>query len=108
MKTKHTPGEWYQSHRKQNDGMYSTQVYDKEGETICTLEWYPVDEGNGVTSTAREANAKLIAAAPDLLEALKSLQAILCDCEGNPCFEGSEGDEIVAQKAFETIKKATS
>lgn len=56
-----TKGEWKQSHRiVDEDGMYSTQVYDSKGETICTLAWYPVKEGN-VTRTAREDNAKLIA-----------------------------------------------
>jgi hypothetical protein len=58
-----TKGEWKQSHRKiPNDpeGMYSTQVYDRNGKTIATLAWYSVQKGNVITTT-REANAILIA-----------------------------------------------
>lgn len=71
---RHTPGPWFQSHRaipNDKDGIYSTQVYDEKGETIADLAWYPVNLGNGHIGTAREANARLIAAAPDLLAASK-------------------------------------
>lgn len=84
METKFTPGKWLQSHREipnDEDGMYATQVYTEDGETIATLAWYPKPKVkqiiNGkemlVTGTYREANAKLIAAAPDLLEACLSM-----------------------------------
>ena len=66
-----TKGPWSQSHRKQLDGMYITQVYDSIGESICDLSWHAVNEGNGVTSTDRGANAHLIAAAPDMYAMLK-------------------------------------
>ena len=74
---KHTPGKWLQSHREipnDKDGMYATQVYTEDGETIATLEWYamPINE-DGAIGTYRAENAKLIAAAPDLLEALQGL-----------------------------------
>lgn len=73
MKAKFTSGEWSQSHRKDNNGMYSTEVYDDKGDTICTLAWHAVDEGNGVTSTDRDANAHLIAAAPDMYKMIDEL-----------------------------------
>ncbi len=79
MKAKFTKGEWSQSHRKQLDGMYITQVYDDKGETICNLSWHAVDEGNGVTSTDRDENAHLIAAAPDMYAALESHLSALSD-----------------------------
>jgi len=60
-----TPGPWFQSHRRNADGMYRTQVYDAAGEEIATLAWYPVHQPGGVIATAREANARLIVAAPD-------------------------------------------
>lgn len=65
-----TPGKWKQSHRKTENGMYSTEVYSAETEqTIATMSWYPkppqreLVEGEYkiVTHTYREANAKLIA-----------------------------------------------
>jgi hypothetical protein len=67
---KHTPGPWFQAHRPDSEGMYSTEVFDKEGVTIATLAWYPYTIGN-TTHTLRDPNAKLIAAAPDLLKALE-------------------------------------
>jgi len=75
MKTNHTPSKWYQAHRENEEGMYNTEVFTKDGQVICTLHWYPKNEGNGVTSTYREANAKLISAAPCLLDALQELLA---------------------------------
>jgi len=42
-----------------------------------------------------------------LLEALKALQAILCDPhDGEPCFDGSDGDRAVARTAFAAIAAA--
>jgi len=93
--TKHTPWPWFQSHREKPNGMFSTEVYDKEGQVICVLAWHAVSYEGGVY-TDREANARLIAAAPDLLEALKAALGH-CDCsdatgrglipcsEANPC-----------------------
>lgn len=72
METKFTKGKWRQSHRVKPDGMYRTEVYDEEGKTICTLAWHKVPiEGGYVTD--REANAKLIAAAPEMFEAIERL-----------------------------------
>ena len=79
-KKEFTPGEWFQSHRpipNNEERMYSTQVYTEDGETIASLAWYPKPKAKGiiegkhflVTGSYREANAKLIAAAPDLLNA---------------------------------------
>ena len=81
MKKQFTPGEWKQSHRKMpnsKDGMYSTQVYTEDGETICSLAWYPKPKEKGIhegkevmiTGTYREANAQLISASTNMLEAL--------------------------------------
>ena len=78
--TKFTNGEWETSYRKNKNGMYSQDVYCEKGETICTCDWYPVDEGSGVTSTNRESNAHLIAAAPEMYAMLESLQL---DVEGD-------------------------
>ncbi len=69
---KWTPGPWAQSHRKTRDGMYSTEVYDAKGETIATLAWHVVPTENGY-ATDREANARLIASAPDMAEALREI-----------------------------------
>lgn len=64
--TKFTKGDWHQSHREGADGMYNTEVYDQEGNTICQLAWYAIKEPNGVTRTNREDNANLIKASPKM------------------------------------------
>ena len=69
---KPTQGPWSQSHRLNKRGSYSTEVYDSNGEEIATLAWYPVKTEFGI-GTNREANARLIAAAPELLEALQAV-----------------------------------
>lgn len=118
MEIKHTPGKWIQSHRKiPNDpeGMYSTQVYTEDGQEICSLAWYPKPKEEGVidgksvliTGTYREANAKLIAAAPDLLEACnKAMHA--CQDNLKAYNYKNEAALLDAYKALElAIKKAT-
>lgn len=56
MNTKHTPGEWIAK-----DG----QIYPIEtGKTLAIIPYY-------ITDDEQQANARLIAAAPDLLEALR-------------------------------------
>lgn len=75
--SKHTPAPWVSAHRKNDDGMYRTQVFTEDGETIATLHWYLKDLGNGGIGTYRECNANLIAAAPELLEALEYQMEVL-------------------------------
>jgi hypothetical protein len=71
METKFTSGVWLQSHREnKSTGMYSTEVYDSRGQTICTLAWHTEPES---TRTDRPENAALIAAAPDMYAALDEL-----------------------------------
>lgn len=69
MNAQHTPGPWQAKHRAGKDGMFRTEIFSSEFGGIATCNWTPKNCGNGVTGTYREANARLIAAAPDLLEA---------------------------------------
>lgn len=78
--TKWTPGPWNQSYRLDQDGMYNTEVYDALGKTIATLAWHPVPIKGG-WATDRDANARLIAASPDLYEALTVLLSNVGDYE---------------------------
>lgn len=81
MEFKGTLGKWFQAHRKSKHGEYSTEVFCENGETICTLAWYPKPKEkaavNGklvlTTGTYREANAKLISKAPEMFELLKEI-----------------------------------
>lgn len=65
---KHTPGPWRAA--KAAHGVID--IFDSRDRDIVTIF------GGGVEAESKEANARLIAAAPDLLEALK---ALLADCE---------------------------
>ena len=74
---KHTPGLWSYAHRKDHHGMYNTEVFCEAGATIATLSWYPMPTTpQGVTGTYREGNASLIAAAPDLMDALEGAYSL--------------------------------
>lgn len=100
MKTKHTPAPWKVDYRYSNDKR-----------VICS--WYPIKDENGyiiaetegdyggIKNSTAKANAALIAAAPELLEALHNL------------VNAASGDTIENLKiaiadAKATIKKATS
>ena len=48
-------------------------------------------------------NERLRGRVRELEGALSSLQAILCDPEGTPCFAGSDGDRRVAVDAFAAL-----
>jgi hypothetical protein len=73
---KFTQGKWSQSHREQSDGMYITQVYDENGQSICDLNWHSVETTLGF-KTDREENALLIAAAPEMYELLEELLEVI-------------------------------
>ena len=105
---KGTKGKWNQSHRiTDKDGNYSTEVYCDKGQTIATLSWYPNNDIKGVTTTDREANAKLIAAAPELLKALVFLKQEyeqLVDC--GDCGDWNPRQDNCIVLAKEAINKA--
>ena len=58
-RTTHTPGPW------RAEGWESTIVNDADGNTLCLM---PSSDG---TLASAKANARLIAAAPDMLDALR-------------------------------------
>lgn len=101
---KHTPGPWRTDIRKERDGDF-TPYFDvmssdqnmKHVCSCCNYGWLG-DEG---LDTA-EANAKLIAAAPELLEALKDLLKQIEDVGGNCTVI-----YLNTTKSYSAIKKAT-
>lgn len=64
--TKYTPGPW-----EVTVADYSTRILANQGKIQIAL----VIDGNGITYHPSEANARLISAAPDLLNTLKHLLA---------------------------------
>lgn len=73
------------------------ELCEKVRFTVGTLQdWGP----HGIEQT--EANARLIAAAPDLLAALKAIckDATECECHGEPStVDGIQWDDIIAARA---------
>lgn len=101
---KHTPGPWH--YQKESDA-YTHIVRDCEGAMIAsTPQW-----SNGIA----EANARLIAAAPELLEALKAWEELFMGdfairlVSNRPITNGDQDViDAVITKARNAIAKATN
>ena len=90
--TKHTPGPWKIGMSLSGKPTIYTEVDFK------SVAWVDHDRSES------DANAKLIAAAPELLEALDELRTAIIDCVDSEWW--GRHKEAVA-KAYEAIKKAT-
>ena len=99
MKTEFTKGEWE---------LDRDFIYTELSEVICDID--PIGVSTKVFTRSKEeaiANAKLIAAAPELLARLNSL---VLSVKAHPDYQfGEEGDEWhdIVSLAEEVIKKAT-
>lgn len=71
--SKHTPGPWGHLNRQGVEATSRTEIYGADGEALGVLSWYQneTDVGQGADKTHGGANARLIAAAPDLLAGLE-------------------------------------
>lgn len=97
MKTKHTQGEW---NAVEYAGFWiiKTENYYDSGYDVLSCE--------EVGEREAEANAKLIAAAPDLLEALQKIDSYFFDSEGKDQYLSKKQLDIL-ETIKEVIKKAT-
>lgn len=78
--TKHTPGPWYADPGKRVTGFAVT--HDGEPNPLAIALRKPANSySKGISDIKALANARLIAAAPDLLEALESFPGFLCGTE---------------------------
>lgn len=72
----HTPGPW-EAYHVQSAGWSVRMAQPREGfdrpDPICSMAWWQFDKPGIIDNGISEANAKLIAAAPELLEALRLL-----------------------------------
>ena len=75
MRRPHAPGPWTRSVglRSVTRGFWTSQVHDRAGVLVATVRGCPSD--------AAEANARLVAAAPELLDALTEVLKL----GGAPC-----------------------
>lgn len=79
MSTQHTPGPWFWDH----EGADAMALVEEDGTTILHLATLR----NSTAARHMEANAQLIAAAPELLEALQGILAGVAGCERDPKWE---------------------
>lgn len=122
MEGKHTPGPWEKSHHQHgiavgtpNAWQYVAHNFDKppyEGDLAEEYGIYPpLGESGPVAIVAGENNARLIAAAPDLLAAceaaLEELYAPDVNCSCHVCPPCSDCvDYASTREAIETLKAA--
>jgi hypothetical protein len=71
--SEHTPGPWLLENRGYKF------IVSKPGDGYITRDVCRLD-GSTMSAFAQEANARLIAGAPDLLEALKALEVLFSPC----------------------------
>lgn len=98
MTTKHTKGPWLAASHPSS--LLGWPVVGHRARAICSVHMRKGETEEGCQINAEAgANAKLIAAAPELLEALEAYLAVEADREGIrlPCYE----------KAAAAVSKAT-
>jgi hypothetical protein len=91
---KHTPGPWKAQPREGIEGQW-------EVVSTCETEWLIAAAAPHIDGDPDEANARLIAAAPELLEALLGLRLYV-----DPMMGGEEVDNAI-RAANAAIAKAT-
>lgn len=100
MTTKHTPGPWTVGPKP----YYHCRIYASSENHAIARTYGPELNGIGVcslTGPQNEADARLIAAAPDLLESLRGLYAAMA------CYEKTPEETLALDYASEAIAKAT-
>ena len=108
MNTKHTPGPWKVSttYKDAQAGKFSIAPWASQRQSICRLsarEDYPAEYA--------EANARLIAAAPDLLETLENIRSAAfgsAKATAGDATRAAEALTTLGEWAAEAITKATT
>lgn len=107
METKHTKGQWHIESQELTKHLYSV-VYCGDIRIAEVKSFGKNEQFNDATIEEKEANAKLIAAAPELLVALIELEdktkMIMSQLVDSP---KEIIEDITIQKAINAIKKAT-
>lgn len=100
MEAKHTPGPWEASIQRSKDGRDLGWIVEHVNGRIgwASLAYAHANKEADEADPAREANARLIAAAPELLEALM-------DCREALRRAGATGELAVVDAAIEKATK---
>jgi hypothetical protein len=95
----HTPGPWIAAWDKDDHHIWANG---------CDIAFLPGEEQGyegGVKIKTLEANGKLMAAAPELLNALESFMVLYK--QGQLVIEGDDGNDPIVAAALKAIAKAT-
>lgn len=95
----HTPGPWFI-----REGMDGGLMIDSDSGPVVDARW---EGGSSTTLDLEGADAHLIAAAPELLEALKKCRSVIDELMGDtdPLYETSA--LVACREASDAIAKAT-
>lgn len=96
METKHTPGPWFVDGVNYSDAISIGAIDPQDGCRFLLAEVHGIDEVS-VHCSKSEANALLIASAPDLLETLVMARAYIASRCGTPDPEDSGADQILIE-----------
>jgi len=102
MDTTHTPGPWTPDRDPRRGMEWNVHILDQRGHAICFMA-----HSDGASPERDEANAALVAAAPDLLAALQGLDEAYCRA-GSPLSHAERHEDrkrLIAARA--AILKAT-
>ena len=100
----HTPGPWEAHQRPESPIECGHRVTTADGLTVCNVTYQlPTRVDGEVVEVARIANARLIAAAPELLEALRDVLGWVPD--GGPWHTDAPMASVARARA--AIRKAT-
>ncbi|MCA0214556.1 MAG: hypothetical protein LCH79_15430 [Proteobacteria bacterium] len=100
---KHTPGPWA-FHLNKSDSLFV--VRDKEKRVICEMSWHSQSREFYTLRAESEANARLIAAAPDMLESIQKLLDAADDSDGG--MYGTLSTRFVRETVRAAIDRVTA
>lgn len=103
MTSTHTPGPWVVHDHPTDPYQYGHHVTTADGLTVCSVTYQlPVSTPHGVEEATRVANARLIASAPEMLQALQMAESVY----RNNCVNHGEPSSVL-DAMQEVISKAT-
>lgn len=98
----HTPGPWFADEDPRPNMRWNRQIMSGPTTTVCFMA-----HSDGADTETDEANARLITAAPELLDALIAIRDRLKQCEGVPVTPFEAFDSFYREIVDEAIAKAT-
>jgi hypothetical protein len=106
MREKHTQGPWIAASKASS--VVGLPVVAQSGRSIASVSYFNLGEGFANHERESLANSRLIAAAPDMLQALDDARFFIQDCLDNCHDRGTIGNLMGARDVIDAaIRKAT-